>query len=106
MEENLKKLIIGLIIFLSLADISFAADSFTISVSCTIPAIPGVNAPLIEEETIKTGTGATAPASQEAELQNEIAQQVSQTAQPAIQEEKVVDNGQKSMVIVKTVYDR
>lgn len=105
MKKNLKKLIIGLMIFISITiGAAFAGDSFTIAVSCTIPAIPGVNAPLIEEEISKTDTQATAP--QEVNLQKETSQPASETIQQAVQEEKVITSGQKPTMIVKTIYDR
>ncbi|MCM8793719.1 MAG: hypothetical protein NC898_04560 [Candidatus Omnitrophica bacterium] len=47
---------ISLIIILFLGVNVFAQDSFTIKVSCTIPEIPGVNSPLIKEESLKQET--------------------------------------------------
>ena len=35
-----------------------AGDSLSLAISCTIPAIPGVNSPLIEIETSQTETDA------------------------------------------------
>lgn len=43
----LMTLIVGLMIPSSAA---FAGDSKSIAITCTIPAIPGVNAPLVKEE--------------------------------------------------------
>lgn len=45
----LRKLVIVLLILFSLVKYSAAADSQTIGVTFTIPAVPGLNAPLIEE---------------------------------------------------------
>ena len=46
-----KILLINLAILLSLSTIAIAAsNSHSIRVSCTIPEIPGLNAPLIEEK--------------------------------------------------------
>jgi len=44
------KVIISLILILSLVVNALASDSFTIKVSCTIPEIPGINAPPFKEE--------------------------------------------------------
>ncbi|MCM8795776.1 MAG: hypothetical protein NC928_03735 [Candidatus Omnitrophica bacterium] len=48
-----KKILIGLIIFLTISDLGFTGDSLTFSVSCSIPAIPGVNAPPFSEGRIE-----------------------------------------------------
>jgi hypothetical protein len=45
-----RKVAFALLMVLSTATLSLAGDSASISVSCTIPAIPGVNVPLIAED--------------------------------------------------------
>lgn len=51
-KKIFKEIAILLIAFLSSTGIALA-DSFSIPVSLIMPAIPGVNAPLIEEEAVK-----------------------------------------------------
>ncbi|MFH0738317.1 MAG: hypothetical protein V2A59_00445 [Candidatus Omnitrophota bacterium] len=44
-----------LTIFLTLSNLDFAlaGDSLTLSVTCTIPAVAGLNAPMIEQESVR-----------------------------------------------------
>jgi hypothetical protein len=74
--------VFSLLLFIG-ANFVFAEDSVSISVSCTVPAIPGVNAPLLEAQSIK--------------------------ANPALltsEEEDQSSEGQKDIVLVKTFYVR
>ncbi len=41
---------IALLIVLCFADIIRAEDHVTLTVTCSIPAVPGLNAPLVEEQ--------------------------------------------------------
>ncbi|PIQ89982.1 MAG: hypothetical protein COV72_00275 [Candidatus Omnitrophica bacterium CG11_big_fil_rev_8_21_14_0_20_42_13] len=88
--KNLKSLM-TVILILTLLPVGsvFAGDSKTIAITCTIPAIPGVNAPLLEAEAHEAtaddaysndtqGGEVTAMASQEAEV--EVSEQVSEFA--------------------------
>ena len=68
-----------------------AQDAISLSVSCTIPAIPGVNAPLVEEEAVsQAGEQAT---EQTPEL----------TQEDSLQE---VDSQDQPLLIVRTIYSR
>ena len=67
----------------------WAGNSESFVVKCTIPAIPGVNAPLIEEEKAITPTSP-------AQEQNRQDAQVETTTK----------NEQGTSVAVKTIYDR
>lgn len=89
--------------FLS-ANTVFAGDSLSLSISCTIPAIPGLNAPLIEEETSRIETGTSAQ--QKPESGKETQPQTPALIQQDTQEEKIISEGQKSLVTVKTLYSR
>jgi len=87
----LKKAIICIALLLSLIDITQGENSYSIPVSCTIPAIPGVNAPSIEV----------------AEKQNEPAVEKDITTNNNVIYEQTVrkdDNGQ--IIIVKTIYGK
>ena len=66
----------------------WAGDSESFTVRCTIPAIPGVNAPLIEEERMAT------PSS--------IQEQNPQAAQV----QTITKSEQDAQVTVKTIYER
>ncbi len=55
------------------------AETKSLVVSCTIPAIPGVNVPLIEEQSVRQA-------------------EVTQT--------EVIEEETKPMLLVKTLYDR
>ena len=96
-------MVLGIIILLSLAGISFAGDSHTISVSCTIPEIPGVNAPaVVEEKTVKIDT--SIPAQQEVETQEETKKHA--VIQEETEKEVLMAKQQNSSVVVQTIYSR
>jgi hypothetical protein len=101
MKSMLKKLVSGLMLVLSLADVAKAGDSYSIPVSCTIPTIPGINAPLIKEESLRQSTGLT----------------VQETVNTAIRQDEIMKKGdnteqfllaekESTRGIVKTVYSR
>ena len=85
-KKALKCFLIAAVIMLSSVDVGFAGDSYTIQVSCTIPAIPGLNVPL-EDKTLM-------PVNKEAEKimaqqETKVLAQEKENVQPAfIQEEQ------------------
>jgi hypothetical protein len=83
-----KVTLILLVVFLAAGNL-WAGDSKSFVVRCTIPAVPGVNAPLIEEEKVIT------PVSP-AQEQNRQDAQIETTAK----------SEQDTSVTVKTIYDR
>jgi len=88
-------LMIGLAILLILAGKSFAQTTSSVTVSFTIPVMPGLNAPLIEEnKTVKPQPEATTQ--QNVEPQKETKNSTPALIQTEKQEEK----------IVKTYYSR
>lgn len=98
--------IIGLIIWPSLANLVFAGDNLSIPISCTIPAIPGVNAPLIEEETFKTKVDTPQPPKVESQQETQPQTKSPPMIQEDSQKKKIINEDQKSLVIVKTIYSR
>ena len=86
---------IVLIVLLFLTDAAQAGDGLSLSISCTIPAIPGVNAPLIEEETLKTQADDSTVQSQPPVMLEEDSK-----------EEKVTNEEQNPLAMVKTIYSR
>jgi len=102
MKNNLKKLLIGLMIFTSITTGSaFAGDSFSIQVSCSIPEVPGLNAPPIKEETKGTPTEAEIIAAQ-----NESQEQTPLTIQEDTEREIMLADRSTSSEITKTIYSR
>jgi len=88
----MKKILIAklecLILVLSLMGPAYAGNNYSIPVSLTIPAIPGVNTPLIQDETVIQNTPASTSAKQE---------------KPLIQQNSLE---KESSIVVKTLYDR
>lgn len=91
-------------ILLFVTDAAQAGDGLSLSVSCTIPAIPGLNVPLIEEETLKTQ--ADTAREEKVELQIETTEQPPQTIQEDTPKEQLTDQEQNALVMVKTFYSR
>jgi len=101
----LKKIIAlaGMCLFLFYCGSIAKAESSSINVSVTIPAIPGVNTPLIEEEELETISLEKETLQQNAQTQEPIKGQ----SEPLIKEEnKVSQDAQKPLILVKTLYDR
>lgn len=96
MKRALTLTVTVLVMGLSLGALAYAqpvGDSANIPISCTIPAIPGLNAPLIQEESVAVRPVTPAPAPQQAAAPQAAAKQ-----QPIMTEET---NGP---VVLKTVY--
>ena len=106
MKNILKISMIGLMLILSLVN-TVKAESISLSITCRIPAIPGVNAPLIEEEKIKTEPPKTTP--EEIKIKNEPKEETkTQTSAmiPQDKEETISAERNDSQLIVKTIYAR
>ena len=99
MKINIKKLMVGLTMLLFLTDMASAGDSYTISISCTIPEIPGVNAPLIQEEAI-IEQKAQNP---QGETENESPQILQEDTEKEI---RLANQEGSSLVLLKTLYSR
>ncbi|MCX5714209.1 MAG: hypothetical protein NT033_05250 [Candidatus Omnitrophica bacterium] len=83
---------IALVLILCFAGFVCAKDHVALTVTCSIPAVPGLNAPLVEE---------TKPAAKE----NKDNQQVSKVEKKS-QQETVVDEKSGEQAAVKTYYSR
>ena len=88
----------SLLLFLGAGDI-FAGDSVSIAVTCTVPAIPGVNTPLLEAET--TVVNPASQMSKKGELPK-----YSPVLQEDTEEEDLNTENEKDIVLVKTFYVR
>ena len=103
MKNRTKILTVSFMLLLALVDVALAGEGVSLSISCTIPAIPGVNAPLIEEQKpqIKTDTP-TQPTA--AAVKEETLQQAPAMIQQDNQKE--TSENQATLVMVKTLYSR
>lgn len=112
MKWTSKVLVMTGINLILLAQLALAGDSITLKVSCTIPEIPGVNAPpFLNQQKIAS--------EEKAEKKNNLAEdsaeqkkEESQKNYPVvlvkeeIREEVRPANGQLAKVTIKTVYSR
>lgn len=102
---NIKQIATICLIMISLfIDLSFAQDNVSFSMSLTIPAIPGLNAPPYENQV--KNTESTAGEKQEtAETQDEIktTAQVQTTAVTGQGSEKTVQNEEKDVPVIQEI---
>lgn len=78
-------LTVFMIIALFLTGVAAASDSYSVKVSCTIPAVPGLNVPIVEEE-------------------KPVIPQETMVLNSVEQEARIKEEG--PLVLVKTVYAR
>jgi len=100
-------LIIGsvAVVVLFFAGYAFAGDSVSIRVSCSIPAVPGVNAPaLLEEEASKVRLAEPAEEKEHPEAENPEPS-FATIADEEIDEVKSPE-GESSLMLVRTIYPR
>jgi len=91
----------GIIVLLLAAEAALAGpDTVHIAITCTIPAIPGLNAPLVNEEDVKNQQAATLE--QQANNQKQVA------AAPVEHQkgEMILAEKQTESKLVKTIYSR
>jgi hypothetical protein len=95
-----KKGILTVALVLFITSFAWAGDSVTISMSCTIPAIPGVNAPpLISERSVKNKL-------EEVAKKNTDATEGEQLIEKEETKEILLAQGEKVTARVKTIYTR
>lgn len=105
MREKITALLTGLLLPLAFANIALAVD---IPISITIPAIPGVTVPLIEEQAIQN----SAPAQENATILQETNSKVQLTEPLKNETEKTTTlieqqvQQEKVLIFVKTFYER
>ncbi|MCM8796858.1 MAG: hypothetical protein NC923_03145 [Candidatus Omnitrophica bacterium] len=65
MKNTCRKTLIAVLMLIFICGIAYAKDSFSIPVSCSIPAVPGLNAPIAENKSKAQATSSkqTLPAS-------------------------------------------
>lgn len=99
MKRNIFKTIILALGFLMTAnDMARAGESYNISVSCTIPAIPGVNVPPFNTKENTQAQGQTTEAL--------IAAAGKETKKDSPQNNVIVEETQNPDAALQTVYDR
>ncbi len=95
-----KTLLTGLAVLLMVST-AWAGDSATIRMSCTIPAIPGVNAPpFIKENLINDGK------TEEMVKKNATATEGEQFIEKEETKETLLAQGEKVTTKIRTVYSR
>lgn len=100
----LKTLLFAIMIALSGFGKSLAGTNASFAVSFTIPVMPGINAPLIEEDKIKTQEEASLE--QTAKAQEEKQESSPELIQQDEQQKEIIANGQQPEMLVKTLYSR
>ena len=89
------------LLVLFIASAAWAGDSVTIQMSCTIPSIPGVNAPpLISERTLKMNQR------EEVAKKNTTATEGEQIIEKEETKEILLAQGEKVTTKMKTIYVR
>jgi len=96
-------LIISTMLFV-LATLSFAETTASVAVTFTIPVMPGLNAPLIEENTPIAITSAASQLNQTQQEQSGI--QNTATLAKETTEEKVENTTGGPFAVLKTIYSR
>jgi hypothetical protein len=99
--EKMKRIVCNAAVFIILlcafTNATLAGNTgYSIPVSCTIPAIPGINAPLIEQETVASG-------SQLAAMQEG---QIAGSQEQALEKEQITESQDGTLVATKTFYSR
>jgi hypothetical protein len=83
----------------------FAGDSVSIAVSCTVPSIPGLNAPLLEK-TASRQSAAFYNDKQQTDKNMAAQQPVVETIEKEDQGKEMNSQGQDEIILVKTFYAR
>lgn len=93
------RMILGVILACCLVDEAFAEQRISIPVSCTIPAIPGLNVPL-NDKTSTIKPEARINYKEKEDIKNNSNQNTQ------IQEERLVKNDTQKDTVLQTVYNR
>jgi len=99
-----KTLFICLIVFVSAAGICAAETSASFGVTCSIPVMPGINAPLIEKQEVVMQVDSDKK--QVAAAEEAGTAIIPAEPQEKIEEEKITGKEEQPIVIVKTIYSR
>lgn len=103
MNKTLRNSILIVLIFtFFVINLAQAGDSASIPVSCSIPAVPGLNAPLVEEKTPKD----IATTVENENLQDQTGEETVMPIEEDTQEETLLANGKTVFFALRTVYRR
>jgi hypothetical protein len=100
-KKLIYEILISLMILLAIGNVSLASDSSSIPVSCSIPAVPGLNAPPIAEKTTETGV-----VERDTKIKEEAQEQSPSTIQEDDADKIVLADGKTSTIITQTIYSR
>lgn len=93
-------------ISLILSNAAFCKDNYTLSISCVVPEIPGVNAPLIQENKVKKIDEVSLKQNAQ-ELQRESESNSQEIIQKETKEEIPLSDGKNyASVLLETLYSR
>jgi len=96
-----RKTVLTILLVLFIASAAWAGDSVTIQMSCTIPSIPGVNAPpLLSERTLRMNQR------EEIMKKNTTATEGEQIIEKEETKENLLAQGEKVTTQVRTIYTR
>jgi hypothetical protein len=100
MRKILITITLALLVLPLATKVCLCGDGSTIMISCTIPAIPGVNAPLIEEN-----ARINAPVNSDFKVEKTDQQALSMIQQDAQIQKNIADKNNSSLLL-KTIYSR
>jgi hypothetical protein len=100
-KKLIYKVLISLMLVLAIGDVSLAADSSSIPVSCSIPAVPGLNAPPIAEKTTERDL-----VERDTKIKEDAQEQSPSTIQEDDADKIVLADGKTSKIITQTIYSR
>ncbi len=102
MKKILMILLVSLIGICAVAQIAFAGNSVSFAVSCSIPAVPGLNAPpYVQDKTIRVEE----PYTQQIKTQEPQETKI-ETIQETTEKQTELADGKTASVEVETVYLR
>jgi hypothetical protein len=94
-----------LTIFLTFSNLDFALAEVSLTVSCIMPVIAGINTPMIEQESVRPQTSETTTQQQMNAVQNEIKTQTPSMLQA--DKEGIMQGSQTAVpIVIKTLYSR
>jgi len=104
LNTPIHKTVIVLIILLSLFEGAFAEDRAQISMYCSIPEVPGLNAPPLADITMVSQPGISPK--NDYLISEEIRNQTFSTMEQITQKQIILADGTSSSLITQTVYVR
>jgi hypothetical protein len=106
MKKIIYKALISLTITLCMFGVSFAADSSSIAVSCSIPAVPDLNAPPFPDKNTQQAVSTATPQQKSDELKNAPQETPIAAIQQETKKEIVLASGETASVVTQTIYSR